>query len=158
MTPATTADDGGEQETEFEPEHTQTTRRGREQTVWTIHNSPVVETTDGPFGGTECRWTLRVYQDGVVVTSRTIPYDGQRYYSTEDRPNRADKSSQYKLSVEEVIERHAQACIEAGEIVHDDEREGYVAALRERVLAVLWRNDVATNGRACDLLAEVRGE
>lgn len=153
MTPETIADDGGEQETGHEFDHAQTTRRGREQTVWTIHNSPVVETSDGPFGEIEYRWTLRVYQDGVVVTSRNIPYSGQRYYSTEDRPNRADKSSIYRLDIEGVLERHATACIDAGG--DPDKRDDYVAALRERVLAVLWRDDVAANNNGeVDLLAD----
>jgi hypothetical protein len=113
-------------------------RRGREQTIWTVHQSPVVETTDSVVGELECCWTLRVCQDGVIVTSRTIPYDGQRSYSTEDRPNRADESSIYRLDVEEVIERHAALCSKHGLTVS-------VADLRERVLAVLDRDDVAVD-------------
>src|SRR5699024_7502963 len=138
-------------------DHAQTTCRGREQTIWTIHRSPVVETTDSAFGELECRWTLRVYQDGVVETSRTIPYSGQRYYSTEDRPNRADKSSIYRLDIEEVLERHATVCIDAGG-GDPDKRDDYVAALRERVLTVLWRDDVAANNNGeVDLLADADG-
>lgn len=79
-----------------------------------------------------------------------MPYDGQRIYSTEDRPNRADKSSEYRLSVEEVLERHAAACADRGAAVA-------VEDLRERVLAVLRRPDVESAGpRDIDLLAGVQ--
>lgn len=129
----------------FEFSHQTCYQRGREQTLWTVHQSP--EWQAGPIGRkSTVRWTLRVAADGVVSTSRTIPYSGQRYFSTEDRPNRADKSSVYRLSVDEVLERHAAVCSKRGMAMSVEE-------LRERVLAVLDRNDVAANNNGkVDLL------
>jgi hypothetical protein len=129
----------------FEFGHQTCYQRGREQTLWTVHQSPEWEA--GPARRKHTvRWTLRVAADGVVSTSRTIPYDGQRRFSTEDRPNRADKSSEYRLSVEEVLERHAALCSKRGAEVSVDD-------LRERVLAVLDRDDVAANNNSeVDLL------
>ena len=101
-------------------------------TIERIHSSPVAERT----AGLECRWTLYVTEKGTVETSRTIPYDGQRYYSTEDRPNRPDKPSRYQLSVEEVIEKHARECEYLGMDVSIEE-------LRADVLAVLRHDGVA---------------
>lgn len=125
----------------------ETVTRGREQRVWTVHKSP--EWRAGPANRkSTVRWTLRVYEDGVVQTSRTVPYDGQRYYSTEDRRNRADKSSEYRLSVEEVLDRHAAECEKRGGEVPID-------TLRERVLAVLRDDRVAANANGrIDLLAD----
>jgi hypothetical protein len=118
-----------------------------DDTLWTVHESPVVTTYESPgFGECEVRWSLKVCDNGIVQTSRTVPYNGTRTYSTQDRPNRADKSSQFRLSLEEVLDRHAEACIDAGEPVEDGERDDYVAALHERVRAVLGRDDVAANG------------
>ena len=51
-------------------------------------------------------WSLFV-RGADVLAVRSIPHLGQRYYSTEDRPNRPDKQSQYQLDVEEVVERYA---------------------------------------------------
>ena len=51
-------------------------------------------------------WSLLV-KGADVLAVRSIPHLGQRYYSTEDRPNRPDKQSQYQLDVEEVVERYA---------------------------------------------------
>lgn len=127
-----------------------------DDTLWTVHESPVVKTYDSAwFGEREIRWTLKVCDNGIVQTSRTVPYNGTRVYSTQDRPNRADKSSQFRLSVEEVLDRHAEACIDTGEPIEDGDRDDYVATLRERVRAVLGRDDVATNGpMGADLLAD----
>lgn len=131
MTPMTTkADDGGAQTDDGTTEFKRQTcyQRGREQTVWAVHQSP--EWQAGPIGRKSAvRWTLRVAADGVVSTSRTVPYSGQRCFSTEDRPNRADKSSEYRLSVEEVLERHAALCSKRGMAVSIED-------LRERVRAV----------------------
>jgi hypothetical protein len=146
MTPETIADESGAQTDETTEFRQQTSyKRGREQTSWTVHQSPEWEA--GPARRKHAvRWTLRVAADGVVSTSRTVPYSGQRYFSTENRPNRADKSSEYRLSVEEVLERHAALCSKRGMAVSVD-------ALRERVLAVLDRDDVATNNNGeVDLL------
>ena len=113
-------------------------------TINRIHSSPVAERTDG----LECRWTLYVTDKGWVETSRTIPYDGQRYYSTRNLPNYAEKSSRYGLSVEEVIERHAAECDYLGMDVSVDE-------LRADVLAVLRRDDVPAAGAPdIDLLGD----
>jgi hypothetical protein len=121
---------------------------GREQTVWTVHESPSWQAGPAQRKST-VRWTLRVYEDGVVQTSHTVPYDGQRYYSTKDRRNRADKASEYRLSVEEVLDRHAAACEQRG-------GEVSVGELRAHVLAVLRDERVAANanGQSIDLLAD----
>lgn len=90
------------------------------------------------------RWTLRVAADGVVSTSRTVPYSDQCYFSTEARANHPDKSSEYRLSVEEVLNRHAALCSKRGMAVSVEELRG----------RVLDRDDVATNnGGEIDLLA-----
>ena len=80
----------------------------------------------------ETSLSLSVWQDGVVEAMRSVPYDGQRYYSIKDRANCADKSSQYRLTVEEVLTEY----VERGESEADS------GDLRERVLAVLRRDDV----------------
>jgi len=51
-------------------------------------------------------WSLLVRGEDVLAV-RQIPHDGQVSLSTEDRPNRPDKQSQYQLDVEEVIEQYA---------------------------------------------------
>lgn len=108
-------------------------RRGQEQAIWTVHQSPEWEA--GPARRKHTvRWTLNVAADGVVSTSRTVPYSGQRSFSTEDRPNRADKSSEYRLSVEEVLDRHAALCSKRGMAVSVD-------TLRECVQGVLGLYD-----------------
>ena len=53
-----------------------------------------------------CEWSLLVKGDDILAV-RQIPHDGQVYLSTEDRPNRAGKQSEYQLDVEEVLERYA---------------------------------------------------
>jgi len=52
-------------------------------------------------------WSLLVRGDDVMAV-RTVPHDGQLYYSTERRRNRADKSSEFQLDVDEVVERYAE--------------------------------------------------
>jgi len=52
-------------------------------------------------------WSLLVDR-GNVLAVRTVPYDGQLYYSTEDRPNRADKNSEFGLSAREVVRRYVK--------------------------------------------------
>jgi hypothetical protein len=104
-------------------------QRGQEQAIWSVHQSPEWEA--GPAGRKHTvRWTLQVAADGVVSTSRSVPYSGQRCFSTEDRPNRADKSSEYRLSVEEVLGRHAALCSKRGDAVSVD-------TLRECVQGIL---------------------
>ena len=109
-------------------------QRGREQRHWVVDRA----------GSDPTDYSLGVWEDGVVTAIRTVPYDGQRRYSTEDRPNRSDKSSQFRLSVDEVL----------AEYVERGEPGVSVDELRRRVLAVLRRDDVATNANgAIDLLA-----
>lgn len=52
-------------------------------------------------------WSLLV-DDGDVLAVRQIPFDGQEYRSTENRPNRADKRSQFKLAMDEVVAHYAR--------------------------------------------------
>jgi hypothetical protein len=52
-------------------------------------------------------WSLLV-DDGDVMAVRQIPYDGQEYRSTESRPNRADKRSQFQLAMDEVVAHYAR--------------------------------------------------
>jgi len=52
-------------------------------------------------------WSLFV-EDGDVVAIKTIPYDGALRYSTEDRPNRADKRSEYQLDERTVVRRYVE--------------------------------------------------
>ena len=109
-------------------------QRGREQRHWVVDRAGP-DLTD---------YSLGVWEDGVVTAIRTVPYDGQRRYSTEDRRNRADKNSQFRLSVDEVI----------AEYVERGEPGGSVDELRRRVLAVLRRDDVAADPSGqVDLLA-----
>lgn len=49
-------------------------------------------------------WSLLVDR-GDVVAVRTVPYEGQVIYSTEDRPNRADRTSEHQLDAREVVRR-----------------------------------------------------
>ena len=100
-------------------------QRGREQTRWVVDRAGE-EPTD---------YSLAVWEDGVVEAMRSVPYSGQRYFSTEDRPNRADKTSQYRLSIEGVVDKY----------VMRGEPEAHIEDLRERVLAVLDRDDVAVD-------------
>jgi len=51
-------------------------------------------------------WSLLVKGDDVLAI-RSIPHQGQRYYSTEDRANRPDKNSEFGLDIEEVVKRYA---------------------------------------------------
>jgi hypothetical protein len=51
-------------------------------------------------------WSLLVQGDDVVAV-RTVPHDGQLYYSTEDKPNRAHKNSEFQLDAREVVRRFA---------------------------------------------------
>lgn len=53
-------------------------------------------------------WSLLVDAEGEVVAVRTVPYDGQLVFSTEIRPNRRDKNSEYQLHVVEVVRRYAE--------------------------------------------------
>jgi hypothetical protein len=66
--------------------------------------------------------------------------------STEDRPNRADKTSRYRLSVEGVLDEYVKR---ASPSVAKDE-------LRARILEVLRDDRVATNanGQPIDLLTD----
>ena len=108
-------------------------QRGREQTRWIVDRAGE-EPTD---------YSLAVWEDGVVEAVRSVPYSGQRRYSTEDRPNRADKTSQYRLSIEGVIDKYLMR----------GEPEAHIEDLRERVLAVLGCDDVAANNNGeVDLL------
>lgn len=52
-------------------------------------------------------WSLLV-EDGDVIAIKTVPHDGALRYSTEDRPNRADKNSEYQLNARTVIRRYVQ--------------------------------------------------
>ena len=138
LAPIRVADDGAEILDESDPtdafDVSTYYQRGREQRHWVVDRA----------GPDPTDYSLGVWEDGVVTAIRTVPYDGQRRYSTEDRRNRADKSSQFRLSVDEVLAEY----IERGEPgVSVDE-------LRRRVLAVLRRDDVAADpsGQA-DLLA-----
>lgn len=69
-----------------------------------VATSDVVSTDSR--SGFESRWTLYVGDKGVVEMVRTIPYDGQRVYSTLRRQNRADTVSKYSLDVEAVLDRY----------------------------------------------------
>jgi len=100
-------------------------QRGREQRHWVVDRA----------GPDPTGYSLGVCEDGVVTAIRTVPYDGQRRYSTEDRPNRSDKSSQFRLSVDEVL----------AEYIERGEPEVSVDELRRRVLAVLRDDRVAAN-------------
>ena len=136
VAPIRVADDDGAEILDQHDESTESTptdafgvstyyQRGREQRHW------VVDRADSD----PIDYSLGVWEDGVVTAIRTVPYDGQRRYSTEDRRNRADKNSQFRLSVDEVLVEY----IERGEPgVSVDE-------LRRRVLAVLRRDDVAAD-------------
>jgi len=67
-------------------------------------------------------WSLLVHPRGDVIAVRTVPYDGQLYYSTEDRPNRRDKNSEFRLDAREVVRRyvaHSDTEREVGELVDD---------------------------------------
>jgi hypothetical protein len=48
-------------------------------------------------------WQLVVTADGVVEARRTVPYDGVRYYSTEERPTSPTANSQFGLTAATVI-------------------------------------------------------
>jgi len=52
-------------------------------------------------------WTLLV-RDGELLAVRSIPYEGQLIYSTEDKPNRAHKNSKFQLAVSEVVRRYVR--------------------------------------------------
>lgn len=52
-------------------------------------------------------WSLLVDR-GEILAVRTVPYDGQLIYSTEDRPNRADKNSEYGLDARAVVRRYVE--------------------------------------------------
>ena len=73
-----------------------------------------------------------MWEDGVVSAVRSVPYNGQRYYSTEDRPNRSDKNSKFRLTVEEVL----------AEYIKRGEPGVSVEELHQRVLSVLRRDEV----------------
>ncbi|WP_049904122.1 hypothetical protein [Halococcus agarilyticus] len=115
--------------------HSTCYQRGREQSRWVVDRT----------GREPSDYSLAVWEDGVVSAVRSVPYSGQRYYSTEDRRNRPDKNSRYRLDIEEVLAEY----IERGEPgVSVDE-------LRARVLSVLRSDDVATNANGeIDLLAD----
>jgi len=53
-------------------------------------------------------WSLVVTEDAEVEARKTTPYDGVRYFSTVDRPNRTDKTSQFQLGVGDVVRRYAK--------------------------------------------------
>jgi hypothetical protein len=57
-------------------------------------------------------WSLLV-RDGDVMAVKQIPYDGQRYVSTEDRQTRADKQSRYRLAADEVVAFYARQVFRA---------------------------------------------
>ena len=66
-------------------------------------------------------WSL-IVDRGEVFAVRQIPYGGQVYYSTEDRPNRVDKTSVYQLDAREVVRRFAREAdtdVAFGELVDD---------------------------------------
>jgi hypothetical protein len=135
--PIVVADDDGAEILDVDDERTESDptdafdvstyyQRGREQRHWVVDRA----------GPDPTDYSLGVWEDGVVTAIRTVPYDGQRRYSTEDRRNRADKNSQFRLSVDEVLAEY----IERGEPgVSVDE-------LRRRVLAVLRRDDEGADG------------
>lgn len=52
-------------------------------------------------------WSLHV-RDGDIFAVKQIPFDGQRYISTEDIENRPGKNSEYQLDAETVIRRYAE--------------------------------------------------
>jgi len=72
------------------------------------------------------QWSL-VISDGEVAARCGVPYDGVLTYSTKDRPNRADKTSEYQLDVQEVVERY----------VDESETDATVDELLARVRAAL---------------------
>ena len=138
VAPIRVADDGAEILDESDPtdafEVSTYYQRGREQRHWVVDRADP-DPTD---------YSLGVWEDGVVTAIRTVPYDGQRRCSTEDRPNRSDKNSRYRLSIDEVL----------AEYIERGEPQASVEELRKRVLSVLQRDDVAAdpNGQV-DLLA-----
>lgn len=52
-------------------------------------------------------WTLMV-RHGDAMAVKEIPYSGQRYISTENRQNRADKNSRYQLVVDDVVAHYVR--------------------------------------------------
>ncbi len=52
-------------------------------------------------------WTL-IVRDGEVLAVKAIPHEGQLIYSTEDKPNRAHKNSEFQLDVSEVVRRYVK--------------------------------------------------
>ena len=75
-------------------------------------------------------WSLLVDR-GEVLAVRTVPYDGQLYYSTEDRPNRADKNSEYRLDARDVVQRY----------VTESDTDAAFGELIDRVQAALGEDD-----------------
>jgi len=71
-------------------------------------------------------WTLLV-RDGEVLAVKSVPYEGQLIYSTEDRPNRAHKNSEFQLGVSEVVRRY----------VHESDTDRDEGELIDRVQVVL---------------------
>ena len=135
MATTKTADDSGAK-TDDNADFKRSTlyQRGREQSRWVVDLA----------GPDSTDYSLAVWEDGVVEAVRTVPYDGQRYYSTVDRRNRSDKNSCFRLNVEEVLAEY----VERGEPTTD------IDELRERVLTVLRHDDVVANANGeIDLLA-----
>lgn len=55
-------------------------------------------------GGDAGSWSLLVDR-GDVLAVKIIPHNGQLYYSTEDKPNRLGKDSEFGLKAREVVRR-----------------------------------------------------
>jgi len=61
-------------------------------------------------GDEKIDWRLVVTDGGAVEARKMIPFDGVRRFSTVDRRNRLDKTSEFGLDVATVIDRyHARA-------------------------------------------------
>lgn len=61
-------------------------------------------------------WTLMIHH-GDVMAVKQIPYSGQRYFSTESRPNRADKTSAFGRDVDEVVAFYVREAYDADPVV-----------------------------------------
>lgn len=61
-------------------------------------------------------WALIVQHDEVMAV-KEIPFSGQRYYSTEDRPDRDDKQSTFGHSVDDVVAFYTREAYGADPVV-----------------------------------------